>query len=103
VSSDTAGTAAAVDTDGALQDGAARRRQQHGWHFYDWARSVEMSDRGLAWVGPPLFGLAYRLTGDYRAAILSLIAFCLIGFALLARVPVRRAVQDAGNPAPQRI
>lgn len=65
--------------------------------------AYEMSDRGLAWVGPLLFGLTYQLTGSYRAAILSLIAFFVLGFALLARVPVRRAVREAGNPVPERI
>jgi UMF1 family MFS transporter len=65
--------------------------------------AYEMSDRGLAWVGPLLFGVTYQLTGNYRAAILSLIAFFVIGFILLARVPLRRAVQAAGNPVPERI
>ncbi len=65
--------------------------------------AYEMSDRGLAWVGPLLFGLTYQLTGSYRTAILSLIAFFALGFVLLARVPVRRAVQEAGNPVPERI
>ena len=27
----------------------------------------------------------------------------ILGFALLARVPVRRAIGDAGNPVPERI
>ncbi|WP_436735967.1 MFS transporter [Streptomyces sp. BBFR102] len=65
--------------------------------------AFEMSDRGMSWLGPLLFGLTYQFTGSYRDAILSLILFFLIGFALLARVPVRRAVLDAGNPVPGRI
>jgi UMF1 family MFS transporter len=65
--------------------------------------AYEMSDRGLAWVGPLLFGLTYQLTESYRAAILSLIVFFALGFTLLARVPLRRAVQQAGNPVPERI
>ncbi|MCX3058730.1 MFS transporter [Streptomyces beihaiensis] len=65
--------------------------------------AYEMSDRGLSWVGPLVFGLAYQLTGSYRDAIVSLVAFFVIGFGLLARVPVRRAVRDAGNPVPARI
>jgi UMF1 family MFS transporter len=31
------------------------------------------------------------------------VAFFPIGFALLARVPVRRAIREAGNPVPDRI
>ncbi|MFH8613211.1 MFS transporter [Streptomyces sp. NPDC018029] len=65
--------------------------------------AYEISDRGMAWLGPLIFGLTYQLTGSYRDAIGSLVAFFLLGFVLLARVPVRRAVRDAGNPVPQRI
>lgn len=65
--------------------------------------AYEMSDRGMSWLGPLLFGLTYQLTGSYRDAIISLVAFFVIGFALLARVPVRRAISDAGNPVPDRI
>ncbi|WP_069883960.1 MFS transporter [Streptomyces luteocolor] len=65
--------------------------------------AYEMSDRGMSWLGPMIFGLTYQLTGSYRDAILSLVAFFVLGFVLLARVPVRRAVEDAGNPVPDRI
>jgi UMF1 family MFS transporter len=65
--------------------------------------AYEMSDRGMSWLGPLLFGLTYQLTGSYRDAIISLVAFFVLGFVLLARVPVRRAVRDAGNPVPDRI
>ncbi|MFE0646188.1 MFS transporter [Streptomyces sp. NPDC058877] len=65
--------------------------------------AYEMSDRGLSWLGPLVFGLAYQLTGSYRDAIISLVIFFAVGFALLARVPVRRAVEAAGNPVPERI
>ncbi|MFI6643053.1 MFS transporter [Streptomyces sp. NPDC050504] len=65
--------------------------------------AYEMSDRGLSWLGPLVFGLAYQLTGSYRDAIISLAAFFALGFVLLARVPVRRAVEAAGNPVPERI
>ncbi|MGE6751002.1 MFS transporter [Streptomyces niveus] len=65
--------------------------------------AYEMSDRGLSWLGPLVFGLAYQVTGSYRDAILSLVIFFVIGFVLLARVPVRRAVAEAGNPVPDRI
>ncbi|MEU8957126.1 MFS transporter [Streptomyces sp. NPDC048518] len=65
--------------------------------------AYEISDRGMAWLGPLIFGLTYQLTGSYRDAIVSLVAFFLVGFILLLRVPVRRAVRDAGNPVPDRI
>lgn len=65
--------------------------------------AYEMSDRGMSWLGPLLFGLTYQLTGSYRDAIISLVAFFVIGFVLLARVSVRQAVRDAGNPVPDRI
>ncbi|MEU5290513.1 MFS transporter [Streptomyces umbrinus] len=65
--------------------------------------AYEMSDRGMSWLGPLLFGLTYQLTGSYRDAIISLVAFFVVGFVLLARVPVRQAVRDAGNPIPDRI
>ncbi|MFE0801669.1 MFS transporter [Streptomyces sp. NPDC058812] len=65
--------------------------------------AYELSDRGMSWLGPLLFGLTYQLTGSYRDAIISLVAFFALGFVLLARVPVRRAIGDAGNPVPERI
>ncbi|MGW3206974.1 MFS transporter [Streptomyces sp. NPDC001135] len=65
--------------------------------------AYEVSDRGMSWLGPLLFGLTYQLTGSYRSAIVSLVAFFVIGFALLARVPVRRAIGEAGNPVPEKI
>ncbi|MFE3993357.1 MFS transporter [Streptomyces goshikiensis] len=65
--------------------------------------AYEMSDRGLSWVGPLVFGLTYQVTGSYRDAIISLVFFFALGFVLLARVPVRRAVRAAGNPVPERI
>ncbi|MCF1510019.1 MFS transporter [Streptomyces glomeratus] len=65
--------------------------------------AYEMSDRGMSWLGPLLFGLTYQVTGSYRDAIISLVVFFALGFVLLARVPVRQAVRDAGNPVPERI
>ncbi|GAA2995874.1 MFS transporter [Streptomyces drozdowiczii] len=65
--------------------------------------AYEMSDRGLSWLGPLVFGLAYQLTGSYRDAIISLVVFFVVGSVLLARVPVRQAVAAAGNPVPERI
>ncbi|WP_330237981.1 MFS transporter [Streptomyces sp. NBC_00525] len=65
--------------------------------------AYEMSDRGLSWLGPLVFGLAYQLTGSYRDAIISLVVFFVVGSVLLARVPLERAVAAAGNPVPERI
>ncbi|MEV7688170.1 MFS transporter [Streptomyces bungoensis] len=65
--------------------------------------AYEVSDRGMSWLGPLLFGVTYQLTGSYRSAIVSLVAFFVVGFALLARVPVGRAIAAAGNPVPERI
>jgi UMF1 family MFS transporter len=63
----------------------------------------EVSDRGTSWLGPLVFGLAYQLTESYRAAIISLVVFFVVGFVLLLRVPVERAAAAAGNPLPDRI
>jgi UMF1 family MFS transporter len=65
--------------------------------------AYEMSDRGMSWLGPLLFGVTYQLSGSYRSAIFSLVAFFVLGFILLARVPVRRAIREAGNPVPEKI
>ncbi|WP_329245720.1 MFS transporter [Streptomyces sp. NBC_01478] len=65
--------------------------------------AYEMSDRGMSWLGPLLFGVTYQVTGSYRDAIISLVVFFVVGFVLLARVPVARAITDAGNPLPERI
>lgn len=65
--------------------------------------AYEVSDRGTSWLGPLLFGITYQVTGSYRDAIISLVIFFVLGFLLLARVPVRRAIADAGNPVPERI
>ena len=63
----------------------------------------EVSDRGTSWLGPLVFGLAYQLTESYRAAIISLVVFFVLGFVLLWRVPLGRAAAAAGNPSPERI
>ncbi|MDX3569430.1 MULTISPECIES: MFS transporter [Streptomyces] len=65
--------------------------------------AYEVSDRGMSWLGPLVFGITYQVTGSYRDAIISLVIFFVLGFLLLARVPVRRAIADAGNPVPERI
>jgi UMF1 family MFS transporter len=62
----------------------------------------EVSDKGTSWLAPLLFGLAVQFTDSYRAAILSLVVFFIVGLALLARVNVREAAIEAGNEAPAR-
>ncbi|MEU3574414.1 MFS transporter [Kitasatospora sp. NPDC036755] len=63
----------------------------------------KISDRGTSWMGPLVFGLAYQLTGSYRSAIISLLVFFVIGFVVLLKVPVRRAIEAVGNPVPERL
>ncbi|HEV8677146.1 MAG TPA: MFS transporter [Methylomirabilota bacterium] len=62
----------------------------------------EVSERGTSWLGPLLFGLALQFSGSYRVAILSVVVFFVAGLALLARVNVRKAAIEAGNPPPSR-
>ena len=61
----------------------------------------KVSDRGTSWMGPLVFGLAYQVTGSYRVAIISLLVFFAIGFVVLAKVPVRRAIEAVGNQVPE--
>jgi UMF1 family MFS transporter len=61
----------------------------------------EISDKGTSWLGPLLFAAAYDATESYRVAIISLIAFFVIGFVALLAVPIRRAIEAAGNTPPR--
>ena len=63
----------------------------------------EISERGTSWLGAVTFATVNELTGSYRAAILSLVAFFVVGFVLLASVNVRRAIVEAGNLPPARV
>jgi UMF1 family MFS transporter len=65
--------------------------------------AYEISDRGTSWIGALAFGLAVQVTGSYRVAILSLVVFFAVGFALLWLADIRRAAAEAGNVAPQRV
>lgn len=60
----------------------------------------EISDKGTSWLAPLFFGLALQFTGSYRAAIISLMVFFIIGLIMLPFVNVRRAAEEAGNVAP---
>jgi UMF1 family MFS transporter len=61
----------------------------------------QAAERGTSWSGTLVFGLVFQLTHTYRAAILALVAFFVVGGALLARVDVRRGIVEAGNEVPQ--
>jgi UMF1 family MFS transporter len=63
----------------------------------------EISDKGTSWLGPLLFGLAYDMTRSYRVAIVSLLVFFVAGFIALAAVPIRRAIEQAGNTPPAKL
>ncbi|MCX7604025.1 MAG: MFS transporter, partial [Bryobacteraceae bacterium] len=55
----------------------------------------EISDKGTSWVAPLIFALVMQFTGSYQWAIVSLIVFFLSGIAVLARVNVRRGMEEA--------
>ncbi|MFC3743876.1 MFS transporter [Paractinoplanes deccanensis] len=63
----------------------------------------EISDKGTSWLGPLAFGLIFQLTNSYRVGIVSLVVFFLVGGILLAFVPMRRAITEAGNTPPRLI
>lgn len=60
----------------------------------------EISSSGTSFFGPLIYGLALQNTGSYRIAIFSLVAFFIIGLALLIPVNVRKAITAAGNTPP---
>ena len=61
----------------------------------------EISDKGTSWLGPLAFGLVFQLTNSYRIGIVSLVVFFVVGAILLALVPMRRAIVEAGNTPPR--
>ena len=63
----------------------------------------QAAERGTSWFGTLAFGVAFQLTDSYRSAILVLIAFFVAGFALLAKVDMRRGIMTAGNELPARL
>lgn len=59
----------------------------------------EISDKGTSWMAPLVFALALQFSGNYRAAILSLLSFFIFGMLVLLRVdPVRAAREAHENP-----
>jgi MFS transporter, UMF1 family len=63
----------------------------------------QISDRGMSWLGPLVFGIALQVTGSYRSSIVSLVVFFVAGFVLLLMVNLPRGIREAGNPVPDRI
>jgi UMF1 family MFS transporter len=72
-----------------------------------WGREAEYfslyqaAERGTSWSGTLVFGLVFQLTDTYRAAIIALVAFFVVGGVLLSRVDVRRGILEAGNEVPR--
>ena len=54
-------------------------------------------ERGTSWFGTLVFGLVYQLTDSYRPAIFALIAFFVIGGALLVKVDTERGIREAAG------
>ena len=57
-------------------------------------------ERGTSWLGTLVFGLVHQLTGSYRPAIVSLLAFFIIGGLLFRKVDIRAGIAGAGNTVP---
>ncbi|SFQ55290.1 MFS transporter, UMF1 family [Amycolatopsis arida] len=60
----------------------------------------EIGERGTSWLGPLLFAAVGHAIGSFRFAIIALVVFFVLGFVLVALVPVRRAIVAAGNRPP---
>jgi UMF1 family MFS transporter len=60
----------------------------------------EVGEKATSTLGPLLFAAVGTVTGSFRPAIVSLVAFFVVGFVLVSLVPVRRAIRAAGNPEP---
>jgi UMF1 family MFS transporter len=71
-----------------------RGREAEYFSFY------HAMERGTSWFGTLVFGLVYQLTDSYRPAIFALIAFFVVGGALLLKVDTEKGIRDAGNDVP---
>ena len=60
----------------------------------------QAAERGTSWSGTLLFGVVFQLTDTYRAAIVALVVFFVLGGGLLTRVDVRQGALEAGNRPP---
>ncbi|MDP4505181.1 MFS transporter [Nonomuraea turcica] len=63
----------------------------------------EISDKGSTFLGSFTLGMAFQMSGSYRLAIISLIAFFVLGGAILAAVNLPKAIRAAGNQVPEKI
>ncbi|MBP2703825.1 MFS transporter [Microbispora sp. RL4-1S] len=63
----------------------------------------QISDKGSAFLGSLVLTLALQITDSYRAAIISLVVFFVVGFVLLMTVNLPRAIREAGNRVPEHI
>lgn len=61
----------------------------------------ELSDRGISWLGPLLFGVIAAATNSYRQALLSLIVFFMLNIIILYFTDTDRAIHEAGNLLPE--
>lgn len=52
----------------------------------------EISEKGTSWLAPFIFGLVYNFSSSYRYAVLSLVSFFIIGFILLMKFDLKRAI-----------
>ncbi len=52
-------------------------------------------ERGTSWLGTLVFGIVYTVTDSYRPALFALIAFFVIGGAILTRVDTAKGIQQA--------
>jgi UMF1 family MFS transporter len=60
-----------------------------------------VGERGTSWLGPLLFAGVGQATGSFRLAIIALVIFFAAGLVLVWLVPVRRAIEAAGNRPPE--
>ncbi|HEX6248586.1 MAG TPA: MFS transporter [Nocardioidaceae bacterium] len=65
--------------------------------FFSFYHAME---RGTSWFGTLVFGIVYQMTGSYRPAIFALVAFFIVGGALLLKVDTKRGIREAGNDVP---
>jgi UMF1 family MFS transporter len=63
----------------------------------------EVGERATSWLGPLVFAVMAQATGSYRYAIISLVIFFFVGLVLMAFVPVKRAIEAAGNAVPRTL
>ncbi|MEU0491263.1 MFS transporter [Nocardiopsis sp. NPDC006139] len=63
----------------------------------------QISDKGSTFLGSLAVTVAVSITGGYRVAVVSLIAFFIIGGVLLWRTRMREGILAVGNEVPERL